>query len=96
LLNCLGQGLLYSSIPAAVQRRHISPDCQRFTLRLVRRTVPIMDSIGFVLREGLQETLTLTRLGVRGKLKNTLQSPPTSRASPSPAVPVLKALKLSV
>jgi len=26
------------------------------------------------LREGLQETLTLTRLGVRGKLKNTLQS----------------------
>jgi putative transposase len=26
------------------------------------------------LREGMQETLTLTRLGVRGKLKNTLQS----------------------
>jgi transposase-like protein len=26
------------------------------------------------LREGLQETLTLTRLGVRGKLKNTLAS----------------------
>jgi putative transposase len=29
---------------------------------------------GASLREGLQETLTLTRLGVRGKLKSTLQS----------------------
>ena len=27
-----------SSMPAAVQRRHISPDCQRLTLRLERRT----------------------------------------------------------
>jgi hypothetical protein len=30
-----------SSIPAAVQRRHMSPFCQRLTLRLVRRTVSI-------------------------------------------------------
>ncbi len=37
-----------SSIPAAVQRRHMSPDCQRFTLRDVRRTMSIIDSIGFV------------------------------------------------
>src|SRR5215213_8924125 len=37
-----------SSIPAAVQRRHMSPDCQRLTLRLMRRTVSIIDSHGFV------------------------------------------------
>jgi hypothetical protein len=35
-------------MPAAVQRRHMSPDCQRFTLREVRRTVSIIDSHGFV------------------------------------------------
>ena len=28
--------------------RHMSPDCQRLTLRLVRRTISIIDSIGFV------------------------------------------------
>jgi len=37
-----------SSMPAAVQRRHMSPDCQRLTLRLVRRQISIIDSIGFV------------------------------------------------
>src|SRR6266540_3468751 len=37
-----------SSMPAAVQRRHMSPDCQRFTLREVRRTISIIDSHGFV------------------------------------------------
>ena len=34
---------------SAVQRRHISPDCQRLTLRLVRRQISIIDSQGFVL-----------------------------------------------
>src|SRR4051794_11613805 len=33
-----------SSIPAAVQRKHMSPFCQRLTLRLMRRTVSIIDS----------------------------------------------------
>src|SRR3990172_831239 len=37
-----------SSMPAAVQRNAISPDCQRLTLRLVRRTHSIVDSHGFV------------------------------------------------
>ena len=37
-----------SSIPAAVQRRHISPERQRLTLRLVRRTHSIIDSQGLV------------------------------------------------
>ena len=37
-----------SSIPAAVQRTHMSPFCQRLTLREVARQMPIMDSIGFV------------------------------------------------
>ncbi len=37
-----------SSIPAAVQRRAISPDCQRLTFLLVRRTHSIIDSIGLV------------------------------------------------
>jgi hypothetical protein len=37
-----------SSIPAAVQRSAISPDCQRLTLGLVRRTHSIIDSHGFV------------------------------------------------
>ena len=37
-----------SSMPAAVQRSAISPDCQRLTLRLVRRTHSIIDSQGFV------------------------------------------------
>ena len=37
-----------SSIPAAVQRSAISPDCQRLTLRLVRRTHSIIDSHGLV------------------------------------------------
>src|SRR5215210_501443 len=37
-----------SSMPAAVQRRHISPEDQRFTLRDERRTHSIMDSQGFV------------------------------------------------
>jgi len=37
-----------SSMPAAVQRRHMSPFCQRLTLRLVARQMPITDSIGFV------------------------------------------------
>ena len=37
-----------SSMPAAVQRRHMSPFCQRLTLRLVRRTHSIIDSHGFV------------------------------------------------
>src|SRR4051812_42154642 len=36
------------SMPAAVQRRHMSPFCQRLTLRLTRRTVSIIDSHGFV------------------------------------------------
>ncbi len=31
------------------------------------------------LREGMQETLTLTRMGIRGRLKKTLES--TNRAS---------------
>ena len=35
-------------MPAAVQRRAISPDCQRLTLRLVRRTHSIIDSHGLV------------------------------------------------
>src|SRR3954466_5456791 len=35
-----------SSMPAAVHRRHMSPFCQRLTLRLVRRTVSIIDSHG--------------------------------------------------
>src|SRR5919201_2554095 len=33
-----------SSMPAAVQRRVISPELQRFTLRWVRRTISIIDS----------------------------------------------------
>ncbi len=37
-----------SSIPAAVQRRAISPDCQRLTFLLVRRTHSIIDSIRVV------------------------------------------------
>src|SRR4051812_35610397 len=37
-----------SSMPAAVQRRHMSPLCQRLRLRLTRRTVSIIDSHGFV------------------------------------------------
>ena len=37
-----------SSIPAAVQRRAISPELQRLTLRAERRTHSIIDSIGFV------------------------------------------------
>jgi hypothetical protein len=37
-----------SSIPAAVQRRHMSPFCQRLTLRDVARQMAIIDSIGFV------------------------------------------------
>ena len=36
-------------MPAAVQRRHMSPFCQRLTLREIRRTVSIIDSHGFVL-----------------------------------------------
>ncbi len=35
-------------MPAAVQRRHMSPFCQRLTLRATRRTVSIIDSDGFV------------------------------------------------
>jgi hypothetical protein len=37
-----------SGATPAVQRRHMSPDCERFTLRLVRRTIWIIDSHGFV------------------------------------------------
>jgi hypothetical protein len=37
-----------SNMPAAVQRRHMSPECQRFTLREVRRTISIIDSQGLV------------------------------------------------
>jgi hypothetical protein len=37
-----------SSMPAAVQRRAISPDDQRFTLRWVWRTISIIDSHGLV------------------------------------------------
>ena len=37
-----------TSIPAAVQRLRVSPSCQRFTLRWVRRTISIMLSHGFV------------------------------------------------
>src|ERR687887_442544 len=37
-----------SSMPAGVQRRHMSPLCQCLTLRLTRRTVSIIDSHGFV------------------------------------------------
>jgi hypothetical protein len=37
-----------SSMPAAVQRRAISPELQRFTLRWVRRTISIIDSHGLV------------------------------------------------
>src|SRR3954452_595640 len=44
LRNCCSA----SSIPAPVQRRHMSPFFQRLTLRLVRRTVSIIDSHGFV------------------------------------------------
>ena len=38
-----------SSIPAAVQRSAISPDCQRLTLRLDAPDDSIIDSHGFVL-----------------------------------------------
>src|SRR3954464_15108499 len=44
LRNCCSA----SSMPAAVQRRHMSPFCQCLTLRLTRRTVSIIDSHGFV------------------------------------------------
>src|ERR687898_3145169 len=37
-----------SSMPAAVQRRHISPDCQCLTFLEERRTHSIIDSHGFV------------------------------------------------
>ena len=37
-----------SSMPAAVQRKHISPDCQCLTLRALRRTHSIIDSHGLV------------------------------------------------
>src|SRR3954471_8550748 len=36
-----------SSMPAAVQRRHMLPFCQRLTLRLTRRTASIIDSHWF-------------------------------------------------
>src|SRR4051812_50138515 len=42
LRNCC----LASSMPAAVQRRHMSPLCQRLTLRLVRRAGSVIDSHG--------------------------------------------------
>ena len=44
LRNCFSA----SSIPAAVQRRPISPEDQCLTLRWVVRTVSIIDSHGFV------------------------------------------------
>jgi hypothetical protein len=37
-----------SNMPAAVHLRAISPEDQRFTLRCVRRTISIMDSIGWL------------------------------------------------
>src|SRR4051812_20577343 len=41
LRNCCSA----SSMPAAVHLRHMSPFFQRLTLRLVRRTVSIIDSL---------------------------------------------------
>lgn len=49
------------SIPAAVHPRHMSPSCQCLTLRLVCRTVPIIDPIGFVLA-----SVVLSSRGPRG------------------------------
>ena len=37
-----------SSIPAAAQRRRMSPGCQCFTLRAWARTISIIDSTGLV------------------------------------------------
>jgi hypothetical protein len=38
----LRNGCSASSIPAAVDLRHMSPDCQRLTLRLVRRVISMV------------------------------------------------------
>src|SRR5215212_9139769 len=55
-----------SSIPAAVQRTHISPDCQCLTLRTLRRTISIIDSQGLVSPDETARMLavTLDRLDV--------------------------------
>jgi len=50
----------------------MSPFCQCLTLRLACRQLPIIDLIGFVLEEGLDETLTLQHLRVHGQLWKTL------------------------
>src|SRR3954454_8945440 len=44
-----------SSIPAAVQRRHMSADCQCLTLRLALRQITLIDSIGVRAREPAPE-----------------------------------------
>jgi hypothetical protein len=45
----LAELLLGFEHPRGDPAQALSPDCQRLTLRLVRRTISIIDSIGFVL-----------------------------------------------
>lgn len=59
-----------SSMPAAVQRSAISPDCQRLTLREVQRTHSIIGSHGlvdssvrFMYQEGLSDVRAKGGLG---------------------------------
>src|SRR3954454_19702220 len=63
-----------SSMPAAVQRRHMSPFCQRLTLRLVRRTVSIIDSQGLV-----EASVRLSRPRTLSRVTVNVSSRPSQR-----------------
>ena len=71
--------LLASSMPAAVQRRHMSPFCQRLTLRLVRRTVSIIDSQGFV-----EASVRLSRPRTPSRVTVSVSSMPSLREAAAP------------
>src|SRR6266536_3158123 len=72
--------LLWASArPAAVQRMRMSPERQRLTLRWVSRTVPIIDSMGFVEQSvRLSAPLTPRRVSVSVSSSPSLSDPAAS------------------
>ena len=68
-----------SSIAAAVQRKDIDAERQRFTLRFTRRTVPIMFSMMLVHAKDL-----LSSLGNPSRITVRISSNPSSRLRETP------------
>ena len=65
--------------PAAVHLRHISPDCQRLTLRGVRRMISIIDSIGFV-----EANVFFNRPWIPRRMRVRVSSRPSARDAAAP------------